>query len=542
MKWHRTFLNSPAFPDCEQILDSLMQHIPGHVYWKNKKGIYLGCNDRQAQSLGLRQGSEVVGKTDFELPWCQALAKRLWDNDRQVLLTGKAHTIEEPALFDGKEALVLSLKVPLKDSEETVIGVMGISVDITQQKRVETKLIQAKEAAEAGYAAKIEFLANMRHDLRTPMAGIQGSIQVIRNYLEDPTKIEEAKDYLNYLETSSEALLTLLNHMLASIQAANGTLPVKKERFDLGEKLREVIQLNQARAKQKSLSLQVAHDQAIPILMGDGDRIQRIVLELVTNALNFTDQGEVNVISQLLARQASQIILKITVQDTGIGISSAEQVDLFSRFKRRNPAYQGTYSGMGLGLSIIKQFVEDLGGEIYLQSQSGQGSEFTCLLPLCAALLAEDNSKGLINPPATALPILGHQHKVEAISPEIPLAVLLVEDDAIVSKVMMKMLNNCHCQAVLAKDGATMLAKAKEASYALILLDIGLPDKSGYELAKAIRQDETNPNHSTPIVAVTAHIDSKTRKEVQVSGINALLSKPLAEQKLRELLQIFVLG
>jgi two-component system aerobic respiration control sensor histidine kinase ArcB len=276
--------------------------------------------------------------------------------------------------------------------------------------------------------------------------------------------------------------------MLASIQATNGTLPIKAERFSVDETLREVIELNQACAKQKGLSLQLVHDPAIPLLRGDGDRIQRIVLELVTNALNFTDQGEVKVISQLVAHQASQVILKITVQDTGIGISQADQADLFSRFKRGSPAYQGTYPGMGLGLSIIKQFVEDLGGEIYLQSQPGQGSQFTCLLPLRAALLAEDNPQGLTHSPgATEEPMS---------SPEVPIAVLLVEDDAIVSKVMMKMLANCHCQAALAKDGTTALAMAKEAPYALILV---CPTKVAMRWPKPFARTKQAPTKVHPL-------------------------------------------
>lgn len=528
-------------PNCYQVLESLMQHIPGHVYWKDINGIYLGCNDRQAQSLGLKQGFEVVGKTDFELPWDSEIAQRFWKNDQQVLLTGASNRVEEEAIIDSQPAIVLSLKVPIKDTFGKIIGVLGISVDITQQKRVEVKLIQAKESAEEAAKAKLAFLENMRHDIRTPMAGIRGCIQVIGDYInQHPNKLNEIKEYVQYLDTSSEALLILLNQVLESIQAANGTLPLMEEKFNLEKKLYQVVKLNQATAQYRKLNLILNHDNLIPLLVGDGERVQRIVLELTTNALNFTEEGHVTITTRLALRKENKAIIEITVADSGIGIVNEEQQNLFNQFKRLTPSYLGIHRGAGLGLSIIKQFIDDLEGEIYLESKPNKGSKFTCVLPFKIALLGEARSvaKTAISP-ILEKPI---QHSVETDShiDRPPISVLLVEDDNIVLKVMVKLLTRLHCVVEVASTAKSTLSKAKQNSYELIFMDIGLPDGNGNDITTKIRQDNTCPNQLTPIVAVTAHLDSEKKRESLLAGINVLLAKPISEEIVADLLQIFV--
>lgn len=190
----QSILNLAAKIESDVILENLLANIPGHVYWKNKQGLYLGCNDKQAQSLGFLQGSDVVGKTDFELPWDTLSAQKFWENDRLVLETGQSRTVEESAKVNGKPATMLSLKAPLKDTKGFIIGVLGISVDISKQKEAESKLIQALAAAEAANQAKTEFLENMRHDIRTPLAGITGCAEAIKSLIQDPKQLKFIKD------------------------------------------------------------------------------------------------------------------------------------------------------------------------------------------------------------------------------------------------------------------------------------------------------------------------------------------------------------
>jgi two-component system, OmpR family, aerobic respiration control sensor histidine kinase ArcB len=527
-----------TIPDCQLVLKSLMLNFPGHVYFKDLNGVYLGCNDRQAQSLGLTIGEEVVGKTDFELPWQDELASHFWENDRQVILSGESKSVEELAIVNGKEAIVWSLKVPLKTSENKIVGLLGISIDISKQKRFEAKLIHAKETQEAAIQMKTRFLANMKHDIRTPIAGIRGCIQVIKDAL-DVKDMEKASEYLADLDTSSQALLTLLNAVLEKLQATHGTLPIQKSRFDLQAMLVEVLHLNQARAKQKGLLFSVQHDENISDLIGDPDRIERIVLELVANALNFTEQGEVRVISELARQCKDRSIIKIIVEDTGRGFPLEKQLNIFTSSTHLHPSYSGSSLGTGLGLKLIKQLMDDLEGELYLESTPGRGSRFTCVLPLKEALLRPDetstcNQKIQIKV-ESALNKNGAVDKIRW-----PARVLLIEDAQIVAKVTKVLLTKLGCTVDLAYNAHSARTLLNEQLYDLIFLDIGLPNGNGNEVAQETRQNNQCPNQATPIVAVTAHVDEKSKKESLLAGINAVLSKPLLEAEIKVVLKIFV--
>lgn len=518
--------------DNQLVLDNLLVNMPGHVYWKNKKGVYLGCNDRQAQSLGFLRGIDIIGKTDFELPWNVELAKRFWENDCEVLETGQAKTVEESAIVNGQPAIVLSLKVPLKEATGKTVGVLGISVDITQQKRAEAKLIQSKEAAEAANHVKLEFLENMRHDLRTPLVGIIGCANAIRDKLEDIPNTTEIKSYAMDLVTSSQALLNLLNNVLDSIKVTSGSIPLLKERFNLKDILLQIIHLNQARAKERALDLLFEYASGVPeYLIGDPVRLKRMVLELVTNALNFTQQGYVKIKVELLKRINHNIILKIRVEDTGIGISADKQQAVFSSFQRLSPAYEGNYKGAGLGLSLIKQFMDDVEGEIYLESQPNVGSIFTCVIPLKVSFLDEEHDT-----PAT-IPSL---HQINgALKSEIAknISILLLEDDAIAAKVMTDLLMKLGCSVKRAQNGKQALLAAQNDIFDLIFVDIGLPDISGIEVTKQIRQGVKNCQ--TPIIALTAHLDADQKNKCLQSGMNSFLQKPISQEILAEILYQF---
>lgn len=518
--------------DNQLVLDNLLANMPGHVYWKNKKGVYFGCNDRQAQSLGFLCGRDVIGKTDFELPWDSELAKRFWNNDSEVLETGQAITVEESAIVNGQPAIVLSLKVPLKERSGITVGILGISVDITQQKRAEAKLMQAKEAVEAANHVKLEFLENMRHDLRTPLVGIIGCANAIKDKLENIPNSTEINSYAADLVTSSQALLNLLNDVLDSIKVATGTIPILKKRFHLNDILLEIIQLNQARAKEKALDLLFEYDHAIPrYLIGDPVRLKRLVLELVTNALNFTQQGYVKIKTELVKRINQSIILKIKIEDTGMGIPVDKQQAVFTCFQRLSLACEGNYRGAGLGLSLIKQFIEDIEGEIYLESQPNVGSIFTCVIPLKISLLDDERDVSATIP---SLPKSNERMNSETGK---NISILLVEDDVIASKVMTALLTKLGCLVKLASNGKQALLEAKSGKIDLIFLDIGLPDINGIDVAKQIRRCQ---NSLTPIIAVTAHLDADQKDKCLQVGMNSFLQKPISQEIVVAILHQFI--
>jgi two-component system aerobic respiration control sensor histidine kinase ArcB len=518
----------------ECVLDHLLTKMPAnvHFYWKNKAGIYLGCNDIQAKSLGLDNGREVVGKTDFDLPWDRELAKRFWENDREVLTTGQPKSVEESTLINGEPAVVISLKTPLKDKWGQVSGILGISVDVTKQKKIEKRLIQAKEALEVANEAKQEFLQNMRHDIRTPLAGITGCAEIIKSMAEDP----KIKEYADHLVHSSQALTNLLNEVLELIQVGSQSQPLLKQKFNVKVLLERIIHLNQARSAQKNLSLVCHYDASIPpFLIGDPLRIERILLELITNALNFTAEGEVAVSAKLIRSFNGEVILEVKVADTGMGIPREKQSDVFTRFKRLSPSYRGIYLGAGLGLSIIKQLMDDIEGELYFESEDGKGSIFTCILPLKAALpesASRDNLSTLLPPTQT------ESSSIADSQCHTPFSILLVEDNELAAKVATLLLTRLGANVTLASTGKAAIEEAATKNYDLVLLDIGLPDMSGVIVAQKIREFEAKKNKSTSIVALTAHVGKEEEQAYLDAGINEVFSKPLTEAVARQLLRL----
>ena len=176
----------------ETALLNIVANMPGHVYWKDRDGVYLGCNDRQARSLGFNSADNVIGKTDQELPWAVGVAENFRKNDIHVMETGVAQVLEELSYMDGKQVIVLSQKIPLKNKNGKIVGILGISFDITERKKMEEDLRHAKEAAEAADHAKTEFIANMGHDIRTPLTGIIGMSGILADEVQRPDEKEHA--------------------------------------------------------------------------------------------------------------------------------------------------------------------------------------------------------------------------------------------------------------------------------------------------------------------------------------------------------------
>ncbi len=426
---------------------------------------------------------------------------------------------------DGEIRWIIDQGFPIYDETGNCCGVTGVAVDVTQDKLAEDTLRKAKQAAESADKAKTEFLENMRHDLRTPLAGIAGFAAILGEEADNP----KIKEYASNLIASSNALLDFLNEILETIRVTSGEIPLLKKKFDLKQKLIDIINLNQARAKQKHLDLTMKYDDSIPhYFVGDPKRIQRIILELVTNALNFTEQGQIKVFIKLAKKTNHETILKFVVQDTGIGIPQDQQQEVFTRFKRLTPSYQGIYKGAGLGLAVVKQFIDDLRGEIYIESELGKGSTFTCIIPLQEALL--DEPFGTESVPVKQLP-----------EPSLYLSqILLIEDQPIAAKMAEHILVTLNCQVDHAVDGKTALEFSNQKRYDLIFMDIGLPDMSGYEVTQRIRSNEANKNTPVPIIALTAHVDSENKQHCVEVGMNAVLSKPLTKEVANDILNAFI--
>lgn len=524
----------------QSTLENILAHMPGHVYWKDKNGVYLGCNNRQAQSVGFQYGYEIVGKTDFDLPWGKNQAELFRQNDLHIMQTGETEIIEEKAQVKGKDAIFLSHKSPMRNKKGEITGVLGISIDITDRKKIEAELNIAKEKAEAASLAKTEFLENMRHDIRTPLSGIVGFADIIKSEAES-TRI---KEYADNLVASSHALLNFMDDILEAIHVSSGEIPKVKKKFILQKIIQHVIDLNKAKASAKHLLLSLEFDPDIPkFLIGDPVRIHRILLELISNSLNFTDTGFVKLTAQLAKQENRQIVIKLVVEDSGMGIPKDKQQEIFLQFKRLIPSYKGIYKGAGLGLAVIKQFIDELDGEIYVESTVGKGTTFTCIIPLKTSLLEDetgvDKDFGLHTPgfeQIGALPTLSPDASIKAGKPR----VLIVEDNAVAQMVAKAILEQCHCKVDVAVDGQSALHHWKKNKYDLIFMDIGLPDMDGYQITHHIRVHEIPNKYHTPIIALTAHVGEENKQRCIESGINAVISKPLTQKKCWDILNSFI--
>ena len=548
------------FNDPDEIQEyylNIMSNMPNNVYWLDKNCITRGCNKNVLKFMGLKKLEDFVGITYEKMGelanWTEEQIQSSKRDHMEVVSTGKSKiNIEEPPFYDedGNVVYYLSTKVPLFNKNKSVIGIVGISVDITHIKKIEAQLKLAKEQAEAANKAKSEFIANISHDIRTPITGLLGMSKI----LSEDVMSEKGKQAVNNLVKSANILLGLLNDVIEFTKLESGELPVYDIKFSMKALIDDICALIIPSIQQKGLKLVVHYDTKIPpSLIGDKNRINRILINLLGNAIKFTQKGEIEISVVLAKRKAKNIVLKIEVKDTGVGIPLDKQKIIFSKFEKLNPSYTGLYKGYGLGLSIVKQFISEINGEIYVNSEENKGSVFTCVIPLKAALLdeMENQIKELEQKFSTIFELaaedtlqstqnentLEKQNQVTRPEDEVSYHVLLVEDNKIAQMSGKHLLELTHCHVEVADTGEQVLPLLEKNEYDMIFMDVGLPGKNGIEVAAEIRASEKKKKHYTPIIALTAHIDKTTEKLCLDAGMNEVLTKPLNEQKTQKILK-----
>ncbi|CCD30067.1 Sensor protein [Candidatus Glomeribacter gigasporarum BEG34] len=342
----------------KEILNNfLVENLPINIFLVNEEGYVCWANKKLLNVVNIGSVEEVKGLH------INTWGNYRWDYIQQIIKTEQETTIEEE--YAGTYFLV-TRKPIIKDHK--VIGVLGISLDITDRKKAEI--------------AKTEFLENMRHDMRTPIGGMVGLAHIMQKEANNPT----LKNIADMLVSTSEAFLGFMDEILKTISLDE--IPLSCQKFSLEHVLKSALTILQSQAAEKHLALSLEQDFFLPpTLIGDSLRIKRIVLELITNALKFTEKGHVKVSTRLVKQEAQQAIVQISVQDTGEGIPEDQYQVIFNKFTRLSPAYQAKYQGPGLGLANVKKLIEDLNGEIEVQSTRGEGSTFTCTIPLRMSLL-----------------------------------------------------------------------------------------------------------------------------------------------------------
>lgn len=503
-------------------LENVISAIPANIYWMNNEGVYLGCNDSAANAIGLNSRDDIVGKRNIDILG-NLIPEVLDPINNEVIKSGKTIIIEEPSVLrNGTKATYVSSKIPLRNDCGEITGMIGFSIDITARKKIEEELKIAKEEAEKVNTQKTEFIHNMEHDLRTPVGGIAQMSKI----LEEKETSPSTKVTLGMIARSSEQLLNILNSILSfrdvdSIHAHS----ILMKKFDIRKTIRGIIDIQIPTIELKKLQLTFSCSQEIPkIIISDETRIYRILLNLVSNATKFTHEGHIKITANIEKRiDDKNVILKIVVQDTGIGIPEDKQNIIYEKFVRCIPSSQGQYSGSGLGLSIVKKYIQELNGEIDLESQINEGSIFTLLLPVQLPLLVELETEHDKNNE--------EQVKSFPIRDDLKIKVLSVEDDVLAQAIATSLLQKYfpNAEIDLAASGKEAVNYSTNNNYDLIFVDLGLPDMNGCEVTKIIRSFKKN---KMPIIALTAHDIAFVKNSCLKAGINDVITKPLNPEKI----------
>lgn len=509
--------------------ENILALMPGYVYWLDRNNTYLGCNDIQAEYLQLQSRHEILGKRTHELLKTKEQSIELDKINNEVMDTGTPYVVIEHL----GEQVYFSQKVPLRDEQNQVIGLLGISIDITELKKTEAALTQAKERAEAANRVKIEFIANMSHDIRTPLSGVVG----LSKLLEESPLNPEQKQYAQWINESGEQLLSLLNGILEVVSTENcSERDVKQDVFDLRQCINDIVQLELPTSIIKGLDLQINIGESVPqLVITDRTKLHRILLNLLGNAIKFTHSGRVVVEVNALSIDDHQVHLRFAVTDTGIGISADIQHNVFERFYRASPSYKGVYSGHGVGLHIAQSYTQLLGSEIKLDSRENEGTHayFDLSLELPEA------EKLIINQPDIQKTAKLSQLLTNPID-DTPL-LLLVEDNAIARRMLEVITAQAGYRSLSASDAEQALNLAKSIPFDLIITDIGLPGMSGYEFADHMRKWELETKKMpTAIIGLTAHALIEARNECLRAGMNDVLVKPISLSAMHAIVSQFL--
>ena len=407
--------------------------------------------------------------------------------------------------------------VPFCDTQGKPFQYIAIRTDITSLKRIEEELRRAKDVAEQASRAKSEFLANMSHEIRTPLNGIMGMTDLA---LETELSREQ-REYLETVKTSSDSLLTVINDILDFSKIEAGKIDLEVADFDVRDSLETTLKTLAVRADEKGLELLCEVAPEVPeVVRGDVTRLKQVVLNLVGNAIKFTNQGEVAVRVQVEAEDGRDLVLRFTVSDTGIGIAEDKREKIFDPFAQADTSTTRKYGGTGLGLTISVRLVRMMGGKIWVESEEGRGSHFHFTVRVGAA----DRKEIKVGSAAPPQILRG-------------VRVLVVDDNGTNRRILEGMLKRWEMRPVSAKGGEEALAQlvaARKAgdAFGLIVTDMHMPKMDGFALVERIRR---RPELSAAtIMMLTSAGHRGDAERCQKLGVSAYLLKPIRQSELRE--------
>jgi len=404
--------------------------------------------------------------------------------------------------------------VPFLDDSGHPFQYVAIRTDITAEKHKENALREATEKAETANVAKSEFLASMSHEIRTPMAGVLGIADIL---LEGELGEEQRKSILQ-IKGAGQSLVVILNDILDLSKIQAGKLEIEIIDFDLHSLISDSLELLYPRASEKDIALGSKIGPDLPIgLNGDPTRIRQVLVNLLGNAVKFTEQGSVTLSADVVERHGDDVVIRFEIIDTGIGIAEGRRNGLFQEFSQLDASTARKYEGTGLGLAISKRLVDLMGGEIGVESVDGKGSTFWFTVAGRIVEIENKRSKDRLR-----------DVEFRAVR---PLRILLAEDNDLNQMIITAVLDKFGHTVTVVDDGRTAVEAVRDSDFDIVLMDVRMPEMDGPDATRIIRQ-QTGPKASIPIVAVTADAIVENRDGYFEAGMNACVTKPINQSEL----------
>lgn len=513
-----------AVREGHNVLRAVIEGTPDAIFVKDLDGRYIMANSSAAGFLG-KTAEEIIGKSDTEL-YLPETARRFIEDDQKVLSTGVTQTFEGVAHGPDITQMYLVTKTVYRDHEGNVIGLIGISHDITERKRAEEQRIafareqQARMDAEEANRVKDEFLTTLSHELRTPLTSILGWTQLLTTGNLDEGLQARA---LEVIERNARAQRQLIDDLLDISRIVAGKIRLDARPTSVAPLIEAALDSVRPVAAIKNIRLELVLDDRTVKVQGDAVRLQQIIWNLLTNALKFTPEG--GCVTVRLER-ADEMVW-ITVTDTGQGISPEFLPYVFDRFRQADSSTTREYAGLGLGLALVQYLVELQGGTVRVESSGeGQGATFTVNLPL----LAEREPDAIKQPAPLKATTPTNIEEIEG------LRVLVVDDDADSCEIIGLALRRCHVEVRLANSAAEALEVLGRFLPDLLISDIGMPDEDGYSMLRKVRALPPERGGRIPAVALTAYATDIDRKRALAAGFQMHIGKPVELKELAEAL------
>jgi len=518
--------------ESEQRFRDVSEAVGEFIWEVDADGKYTYASRRVSEILG-NDPSEVIGRSPWD--WVHeddreaAIARSEEITKSRMPFRNFEHRIRQP---NGRVLWVSLSGKPLFDSAGALVGYRGVTLDITRHRAYEQELLLQKEAAEAAARAKSSFLAMMSHEIRTPLNSVLGFADLVLDTELTPIQ----REYLNTIKSSGDALLVLLNDILDFSKIESGRLDVETRPVDIAGCVHEVVRLYQLRADEKGLTITVDIARDVPtFLNSDGARLRQILLNLVGNAVKFTEQGGIQIRVGIAASTDDAVeTLHIRVVDTGIGVPAELKSRLFQPFSQAESSTNRRFGGTGLGLAISKRLAHLLGGDLWLEDTPEKGATFHLALPAIRSSAEEIEKTADAGRRAQSLGTLALKSG--------PLRVLVVDDNSLNRRLTMKILEQIGAQPSSAASAEECFQMLETGTFDAILMDVQMPETDGLEATREIRRrEQRDGSHSPiPIIALTADAMSGDRERCLGAGMTGYLSKPLRRHELIRALETAV--